>query len=375
MTTYDFAIVGAGIAGASLAARLSQHARVLLLERESAPGYHTTGRSAALYSALYGNDCITAITRASRAFFEQPPSGFCEHPLLAPRGVLYAGGEPDAQAIDAIAASPLAQRISTARALELVPVLQPASAVHCAYEADAFDLDVNALHTGFLRQARRAGAVLVCDAGLTTLRRQAGIWQLDTTAGAFAANVVVNAAGAWADAVAQLAGAQPLGLQPLHRTAIVIEPPAGVDSGRWPAMIAADESYYFKPDAGLLLASPADETPSAACDAQPDDLDIAICVDRLETRTSLRVRRVVRAWAGLRTFAPDRTPVVGYDPQVDGFFWLAGQGGYGVQTAPALSDIAAALALRRELPAQVVAEGVDAAMLAPGRFDAGAAAT
>lgn len=368
MNCYDFAVVGGGIAGASLAARLAGRASVLLLEQESAPGYHSTGRSAALYSALYGNESIAAITRASRSFFDAPPAGFSEYPLLSPRGVLYAGAASDAAIIEALVRSPLARRIGSDEALRLVPMLAPASAAVCAYEPDAFDVDVHALHQGFLRMARAGGVERVCNAGVTGLYRDANHWQLSTAAGSFRARVVVNAAGAWADRVAQLASAGSLGVQPYRRTAMIIDVGHQVDCGRWPAVVAADESFYFKPDAGLLLASPADETPSEPCDAQPEELDIAICADLIETRTALKIRRIVRSWAGLRSFAPDRTPVVGYDASVPDFFWLAGQGGYGVQTAPALSAAAAALALREALPAYVVDEGLDASRLSPHRF-------
>lgn len=368
MRRYDFAIIGAGIAGASAAARLAGRASVLLLEQESAPGYHSTGRSAALYSALYGNDTITAITRASRAFFDSPPAGFSEYPLLSPRGVLFAGSEADAQAIDQIAHLPLARRIGTAEALRLVPVLNEEFAAHCAWESDAFDVDVHGLHQGFLRMARTAGAELICGTGVSALTPEGDGWRIDTTNSVFNAGVVINAAGAWADLVAQLAGAGPLGIQPLRRTAMIIDAGLEGDFSRWPAVIAGDESWYIKPDAGLLLASPADETPTAPCDAQPEELDVAICADRIETRTRLHIKRIVRSWAGLRSFAPDRAPVVGYDAQAKNFFWLAGQGGYGVQTCPALSEIAAALALRRQVPAHVLDEGFDVARVSPLRF-------
>ena len=365
---FDFAVIGAGIAGASFAARIGGGKRVLLLERERFPGYHSTGRSAALYSALYGNAPVTAVTRASRAFFDAPPAGFAEHALLAPRGVIYAGSENDADAVAAIARSPLAGPIGTTQVLARVPVLRAQAAACAAWEPGAFDVDVHALHQGFLRMAKAAGTVLAAQAEVTALERSGGRWRIATAGGiTYEAEVVVNAAGAWADALAQLAGLAPLGLQPLRRTALLFDPQAGATAG-WPAVIAADESFYFKPDAGLLLASPADETPSDPCDAQPEELDIAVCVDRIEAATTLQVRRVTRTWAGLRTFAPDRTPVVGYDGRAEGFFWLAGQGGYGVQTAPALSETAAALALRQALPAHVADEGLCAAALAPQRL-------
>lgn len=368
MDLFDFAVIGGGIAGASFAARVAPRARVLLLERETQPGYHSTGRSAALYSALYGNPAIGALTRASRSFFDSPPTGFSDHPLLTPRGVLYAGAAKDRDAVEKICKSPLATRVSTAEAHARVPVLREAAAAFTAFEPHAFDVDVNALHQGFLRMAKAGGATLLNNAGVLALERAAGGWRITTSAGVHEARVLVNAAGAWADAVAALAGAGPLGLQPLRRTALIVDAPQAVHSAAWPAVIAADESFYFKPDSGLLLVSPADETPSAPCDAQPEELDIAVCIDRIESATTLSVRRVVRSWAGLRTFAPDRSPVVGYDASMNNFFWLAGQGGYGVQTAPALSELAAALALRRALPAHLAAEGFEADAVAPQRL-------
>lgn len=365
---YDFAIVGAGIAGVSLAAHLSRQAKVLVLEREFAPCYHATGRSAALYSALYGNESVRALTRASRDFFEHPPAGFCEHPLWSSRGTLYAGAEGDEAAVKRITCSPLSRRMSQREALERVPILRAHAAVHCAYEADAFDIDVNALHAGYLSAARSHGTQLICDAGLTGLAWTGARWRLDTVAGEFSARVIVNASGAWADQTARMAGAHPLGLQPMQRTAMIIAAPDGTDCRHWPAVIAADESYYFKPDAGMLLASPADETPCEPCDAQSNELDIALCIDRIEDRTSLQVKRIVRSWAGLRTFAADCTPIVGYDAKVEGFFWLAGHGGYGLQTAPALSALASALASNQKAPAFIAAEGIDPAVLSPTRF-------
>lgn len=370
---FDFAVIGSGIAGASFAARVAPRARVLLLEREPQHGYHTTGRSAALYSALYGNPVITALTRASRPFFDAPPKGFAAHPLLSPRSVLYPATAQSRDALDSICASPLARLISGAEARAQVPILREGTTVCAAYEEGACDVDVHALHQGFLRQARAAGGILQVGAELTGLERGSR-WRLRTSAGDFEAAAVVNAAGAWADRVALMAGVPPLGVQPLRRTAMLLDPAPLTGIERWPAVIAADESWYFKPDAGLLLASPADETPSEPCDAQPEELDIAICADRIETATTLKVQRIVRAWAGLRSFAPDRSPVAGYDATAPGFFWLAGQGGYGVQTAPALSEVAAALALEEAIPAPITDEGFAADTLSPQRLRTAAAA-
>ncbi|WP_428310738.1 NAD(P)/FAD-dependent oxidoreductase [Hydrocarboniphaga sp.] len=366
---YDYAVIGAGIAGAAFAARIAPQASVLLLEAEAQPGYHSTGRSAALYTSLYGNELIRALSRASRDFLGAPPPGFTEHPLLTSRGRLYVGGEHERHIIEGIAESPLARTMSPAQARAWVPVLRPEAAAHAVLDTSAHDIDVNALHLGFLRMAKAAGAPLVCNAGVQALERGDG-WRITTAAGEFRARVIVNAAGAWADTLASLAGVRPLGIAPLRRTAILIDSPDAAGSAAWPAVIAASGAFYFKPDAGLILASPCDETPSEPCDAQPEELDIAIGVDRIESVTTLAIRRVARAWAGLRSFAPDRSPVVGYDAGCDDFFWLAGLGGYGVQTAPALSTLAASLALRRAAPAIFAESGIDAAAMLPARLTA-----
>jgi D-arginine dehydrogenase len=367
MQRFDFAVIGAGIAGASFAARVAGRSSVLLLEREPIPGYHTTGRSAALFNELYGNEVIRALTRASRAFYDAPPDGFSRTPLLTRRGALHVGFRNERGAPGRAAYAAPAQSIGLEEALERVSVLRPSELVWAALDAGARDIDVHSLHQGFLRAAKVAGAQLVTGAELIALQRM-NDWRITTRAGSFRAAVVVNAAGAWADRVAGMAGVEPLGLKPLRRTVITIDAPAAAEAGGWPAVLAADEAFYFKPAAGRLLATPADETPSEPCDAQPEELDIAVCVDRLERATLISVRRVLSSWAGLRTFAGDRTPVVGYDPRCAAFFWLAGQGGYGIQTAPALSEVAAALALREPVPAHVRAEGFDAGTLRPQRL-------
>ncbi|MDO9453909.1 MAG: FAD-binding oxidoreductase [Stagnimonas sp.] len=368
MQTYDYAVIGAGIVGASFAARMAPKASVLLLEAEPHPGYHSTGRSAALYTCLYGNELVRAITRAGREFLDAPPPGFAEHPLLTPRGRLYVGGEHSRETIEAFCTSPYVRKMTSAEARAWVPVLRPEAVVHTALDTSAHDIDVNALHLGFLRMAKAAGASLVCNAGVMALEHNQGGWRIVTASGEFRARVLVNAAGAWADTLAGLAGIAPLGITPLRRTAMLIDSPDAAGSANWPAVIAADASYYFKPDAGLILASPCDETPSEPCDAQPEELDIAIGVDRIETATTLNIRRVTRSWAGLRTMTLDRSPVVGYDPRCEDFFWLAGLGGYGVKTSPALSTFAASLALREAAPESFEEVGITAAAMAPNRL-------
>ena len=258
--------------------------------------------------------------------------------------------------------------LSAEEAHARVPVFRAGYLGGAALEEGSADIDVHALHQGFLRLARAHGASLHCSTPVEALERARGRWRLETRAGAIEAPVIVDAAGAWGDELARRAGVAPLGLQPLRRTALTIAPPAGMDAAAWPAAIDIDEQFYFKPDAGALLLSPADETPSAPCDAQPEELDVALAVDRFEQATGQPVRRVTHRWAGLRTFAPDRTPVVGFDPKVEGFFWLVGQGGFGIQTAAALGRVAAALAAGEAMPADVAAQGVAAAMLAPARL-------
>ena len=367
----DCVVIGGGIAGASVAASLAPEMEVIILEAEAQAGYHSTGRSAALYSALYGNACVRALTRASRPFFDAPPAGFSPYPLLRPRDCLFLVSPGQEPLAEAFAASPgvqgHTQALDAAATLARVPILDPRQVSGSLLDAGSADIDVDGLHQGFLRSARAAGAQLLLDAPLRALEREGANWRVHTDAACLRTPLVINAAGAWADAVAALAGIAPVPLQPLRRTAALVDVPGGLDASAWPAVITIDESHYFKPDAGLLLISPADETPSPPCDAQPEELDVAIAVDRFETLTGQRVSHVRHRWAGLRVFSPDRTPVVGHDPVASGFFWCAGQGGYGIQTAPALGRCAADLALGRGLPDDVLALGVSAADLAPRR--------
>jgi D-arginine dehydrogenase len=316
-----------------------------------------------------------ALTSASRRFLESPPAGFCEHPLLSPRGVLLIGAGPDraamASQIDAFRAhAPGVRSLTAAEALALVPAIRP-DAVDCAMlEPDAMDIDTHALHSGYLRGARAHGAPIVCSAAVETMVRTAGVWRLTTRAGLFEAPVIVNAAGAWADDVARRASLAPVGLVPKKRTAITIDAPGGIDTSAWPMVMDFHETFYFKPDAGRLLLSPADETPSPPCDAQPDELDIAIAIDRLETATTITVRRIVAKWAGLRVFAPDKALIAVFDPDSDGFFWLAGLGGYGIQTSAAMARVATGLIIDGALPADIATFGLTAEALSPARLSA-----
>jgi D-arginine dehydrogenase len=248
-----------------------------------------------------------------------------------------------------------------------VPLLRESYLASAAFDSDAMDIDVDALHQGFLRSARTAGAVVITGKWVTNPRRRNGVWSIESSEASVSAPVLINAAGAWADDVAASCGASRFGLQPLRRTALLVDVPAGRDVSGWPAVIDVDEQFYFKPEAGKLLLSPADETPDRPGDALPEDLDVAIGVDRVQAALDLEVTRVSHSWAGLRTFAPDRAPVVGFDPRMEGLFWCAGQGGYGIQTSPALARTAAALARGEGLPADVAGEGLAAQNISPAR--------
>lgn len=368
----DFVVIGAGIAGASAAAHLAESGSVLLFETEDHPGYHSTGRSAALFSEIYGNAVVRRLTRASREFLFEPPAGFAAGPLVVPRDVLFFGTPEQSPLLESFRQDPdVASRtvvLSPSQALERVPAFRDGYLGGAVLETGSADIDVDALHQGFLRQARARGAEILTATRIESLARIDGHWHLSTRGGSFRAPVVVNAAGAWGDEVARSAGVAPLGLQPKRRTAALVDVPAGLEAARWPAAIAIDEQFYFKPDAGLLLISPADETDSPPCDAQPEELDVAIAVDRFEQATGAQVRRIANSWAGLRVFSPDRTPVAGFDPEADGFFWLVGQGGYGIQTAVALARSTAALCVDGELPQDLVDLGLDKQMLSPARF-------
>jgi len=367
---FDVAVIGAGMAGASLAAEIAPHARVLILEAEDQPGYHATGRSAAFWSETYGGPSVQPLTSASRSALLAPDPAFSERPLMARRGALHIADASGAAALDRLLADFRESdvELKPLNRLELVARLPWLRQQwhRAVLEPSCADIDVAALHAAYLRQAKKAGAVLVLGAEAAAIGRGAAGWRLDTRAGPYRAALVVNAAGAWADPVARLAGVRPLGIRPYRRTMlqVAVDPPAPDDL---PLVIDARERFYFKPETGgRLWLSPHDETECEPCDSAPEEVDAALAIARLEGATELKVTRIERRWAGLRSFAPDRRPVYGFAPDAPGFFWCAGQGGFGIQTAPAAAKLAAALLLGRAPDAAVA--HIDPGAYAPGRF-------
>ncbi|HZW11889.1 MAG TPA: FAD-binding oxidoreductase [Noviherbaspirillum sp.] len=373
----DFLVVGAGIAGASAAYELAAEGDVVLLEREMHPGYHATGRSAAIFLETYGNATVRALTRGSRTFFENPPEGFSEHALVSPRGALFVSTQATLPKLAAhfVAVSQLVDTVSWFDGEDLhklLPCLPRDIWVAGVLEPQAQDLDVHAIHQGYLRGFRQRSGDLIVNADMISATYHAGAWRVETTNGIFVAPYLINAAGAWADEVAKLAGVTPVGLLPQRRTAVMLDAPTEAQS--WPYFGDIAESFYVKPDAGRLLASPCDEVTVPPSDVAPEEYDVAVIANRIETMTTLPVKRVLSKWAGIRTFAPDRTPVAGWAPGAKGFFWLAGQGGYGIQTAPAMARCCHSLITEKRVP-QVLADlGVTSDALSPARFTSNAAA-
>ena len=403
--THDFILIGAGIAAASTGYFLAPHGRCAMLERESQPGYHSTGRSAAQFIATYGTPQVRALSRASEPFFQHPPEGFASAPLLTPRGLLTVAGPEEMPALREAWAvlqqtSGTGRWLSAEEALAIMPVLRPEKVSAAILEPESYDMDVDAIHQGYLRGFKHAGGELVTDAEVVAIERAGELWRVRTAAGgAYTAPVLINAAGAWCDVVAGLAGVPPIGLVPKRRSAFTFAAPAGVDSSRWPLTMAADESFYMKPDAGALLASPVNADPTTPQDVQPEELDIALGMHAIETWTTL-TPRPTHTWAGLRSFVADGDLVGGFDAtapgrpepgarslggqraeqgqsvgasaSAPGFFWCAAQGGYGIQTSAAMGEACAALARGEPLPAHIANCGLTAQMLSPARLAAGA---
>jgi D-arginine dehydrogenase len=346
----DVIVVGAGIAGATAGAHLAADHKVALIEAEEAAGYHTTGRSAALWILNYGPPDVRVLTGLSRAFFEAPPEGFSETPLMAHRPVLnIATADSLAEYERMMKVGTGLRELTPEQAHALVPALRPGHVARAAIEDDTFDMDVAALHQGFLRQLRARGGRLALRSRSMRIERKGGVWEVEVTGGGvLRAPVLVNAAGAWGDVVAQQAGLAPIGLQPKRRTGVIINPKPWVVTD-WPAVMDCAETWYCRAEARThLMVSPVDETPMDPQDVQPDELDVAIAVDRMQQALDIEVTRVERSWAGLRSFVPDGSLAFGWDNAAEGFFWFIGQGGYGIQTSPAAGRFAADLVSHRD---------------------------
>ncbi len=355
---FDFLIIGGGIAGVSCAARLAGSGTVLLLEAESALAHHASGRSAALYEPRYGLGPVVALSMASGDYFHSAAG------VLSPRGMMIIGKADEVAQFEADAASMDLVPIAFDQARDIVPILNPDTVAHCALANHAWDIDTDLLLQGFARQARSQGAEIVAKAPVTAIARESGGWRVTTPQGSHTARVLINASGAWADVVAKMAGVAPLGFTPLRRSMARIPAPGGHDVSRWPMMFGAGETWYSKPDAGALIVSPAEEHLTTPHDAYADDMVLAEGLARYEEMVTEPVTRMLANWAGLRTFSPDRVPVIGFDRHAPGFFWLAGQGGYGFQSAPAASQLAADLLTDAD---SVIDAGVIAS-LSPHRF-------
>lgn len=360
---YDIAVIGAGIAGSSVAAELAAHASVVLIEKEQQPGYHSTGRSAAMYIPSYGPPMIQSLTQASGDFFRATPSEFCATPLLQPRAEMLIAREDQLHAIDTFMQNHTVDESITAidakEVLKRCPLLKKNYAAAGIIDTSGCDIDVNALHQGYLAKFKRHGGRVKLNSPVSELRYASGIWTIVTPADTFTAGIVVNAAGAWADELGRMAGAEQIGLIPKRRTAMIINTPLEIDIASMPLVADIDEAFYIKPDAGRLLLSPANADPMPPCDAQPEEMDIAICIQEIEKPFAFEVGTIVRKWAGLRSFVSDQEPVAGFSDAVDNFFWLAGQGGYGIQSSPGLSRYAATLILGNSLSDDLTRYGLN----------------
>ncbi|MER9731815.1 FAD-dependent oxidoreductase [Mesorhizobium sp. M0217] len=370
--TADFIVVGAGIAGASVAYELSLQGKVIVLEMESSPGYHSTGRSAAVMSENYGPALWSRLVTASRAFLETPPDGFTDVPLVTPRGALFLARDGEqaqlaAQADELLSRGASIELTSSEEALRFCPVIRTSEFVSALYEPDCMDIDTNALLTGYLKMLRARGGRLVTNGKVEVLERSGNVWRISTPSGSFEAPVVINAAGGWVQEIASLAGLPYRNVVPFRRTAVVFDPPSGSSIQSWPMTFDVAETFYFKPEAGRIMVSPVDMAMSEPCDAQADELEVAIAIERIHTYTTMEVRTVKHKWGGLRTFAPDHEPVIGRDAEEPSFIWLAGQGGNGVMGGAAAARLAASFALNAEIPPDIAALGITTENVSPGR--------
>jgi D-arginine dehydrogenase len=364
----DVLVIGAGMAGASVAAELAATHRVIVLEMEDRPGFHSTGRSAAAFEPNYGPAAIRALTRAAAPFFRSPPQGFADAPLLTPRETLFLAPSTQLDTFERLLRESVGlEEISLKAARARLPLLREDYASRAVLDPGTADIDVDLLHQGYLRLLRARGGKVICAAGVERLDDHGGAWRAATRAGTFTSPILVNAAGAWGDVVAQRAGLRQLGLQPKRRSIAVVPGPADHDVMAWPLVGDVGETWYCKPQSGKLLVSPADAEPVEPHDAYADDMTLAEGIARFMAAVDFEVTRLDGSWGGLRSFVTDGNPVCGYDAGAPGFFWLVGQGGYGIQTAPALSRLAAALVRDAEPPADIIAEGLELPALSPDR--------
>lgn len=357
--TYDFLIIGGGIAGQSVAARVSHLGKVLLLEAEDQLGYHTSGRSAALFEVAYGHPVAQALNAMSEEYHRAANGG-----ILSPRGLMLLGKAGEEAEFERERRDMGMEVLSFEQALDIVPILNPETVAHIGYHAEAWDMDTDRLMQNFAKEARGNGGDILTGQQVTAISRTADGWRVETAKGTFEARILINAAGAWVDKVAEMAGIAPIGFTPNRRSMAQIPSPGGRDSSRWPMMLGVGEHWYSKPQGGRLLVSPAEEDPQEPHDAWAEDMVLAEGLARYEEMVTEPVARLEASWAGLRTFAPDRVMVIGFDPTDPAFFWHAGQGGNGFQTAPAASQLAADL-IAGTTPA--VAPDLVAA-LSPARF-------
>lgn len=373
MQTFDVAIIGGGIAGLSLAYFLSPHRSLAVLERETALGYHSTGRSAAEFVLRYNAPEICQLAAIAKDFFDSPPDGFSDIPLLKQRGGVMIANAEKAGRLEKVfraelAFTPELEPLDEDEALARLPILKPGYAAAAFYDPNFWDIEVESLLQGYVKGARRNGAEIRERHAVLSASHDGQAWTIGTSSGPVRAKTVVNAAGGWVDSTAELFGVRPLGIIPHRRTAITVDLPEGIDISDMPEINEVDEDFYMKPDAGRLFASPADATPCEPGDVQPEELDIAWAAHYVEEATTIPVRRVAKSWAGMRSFSPDKLPVIGFAQDRPGFFWLAGQGGYGILTSPALGSLAASVLGNAALPEGFKAKALDPYLFSPLRY-------
>lgn len=370
--TADFVVIGGGIAGAAAAYELAAHGSVVLLEREQVAGYHTTGRSAALYTEAWEKGVWRTLTVASRPFLENPPEGFVDYPLLSPLPLLIIGRDDQKQLVEDLAADAARNvevaLLDDAAARDRCPVLRPGYAVLSIFEPASRAIDVDALHQGYLRGARSRGARIELGREARRFERTVSGWTVIGPDHEYRTRAVVNAAGAWCDVVAQMAGVASIGLVPKRRTAFTFAAPAAVDTSGMPMVVDVSEQFYFKPEAGQFMGSLAEATPMEPHDVRPEEIDVALAIERIEAATTLEIRHVRRTWAGLRSFVSDGLPVIGEDPAAPGFYWLAGQGGAGIMTSSAMARLLTKLIVDGGVPEDLAQLGLEPGELAPSRL-------